>query len=224
MENENEKWIVDTIVHMSGKYTPYQIFTDWITMTAISISNACRMIHDKVYYEREKRFKDIANKYSKEEFLNISNMTGALCGVLEEQGGDVLGDIYMKAGCGNKVTGQFFTPFNISYLTAATVYDSQLNHLSENEVIEVHEPSAGAGGMIIAVAQIMKERGLDYQRQLHVIAQDLDWNGVYMTYVQLSLMGIKAVVIQGDTLCDPYHSGYDEMRVLRTPAEMGMLL
>ena len=57
-----------------------------------------------------------------------------------------------------------------------------------------------------------------------MIAQDLDWNGVYMTYIQLSLLGVKATVVQGDTLHEPYRKGYDERRVFRTPTEMGLLL
>lgn len=77
--------------------------------------------------------------------------------------------------------------------------------------------------MIIAVAEVMKNQGVNYQKRLHIVAQDLDWNGLYMTYVQLSLLGIKAIVVQGDTLLEPYRKGYDESRVFRTPAEMGVI-
>lgn len=34
----------------------------------------------------------------------------------EKTTGDVLGEIYMESGCGNKSTGQFFTPFHVSQL------------------------------------------------------------------------------------------------------------
>ena len=78
--------------------------------------------------------------------------------------------------------------------------------------------------MIIAAAQTLKEKGVDYQRKMRVVAQDLDWKGVYMCYLQLSLLGIDAVVAQGDTLCEPYVNGYPAERVLMTPARMGMLI
>ncbi len=45
-----------------------------------------------------------------------------------------------------------------------------------------------------------------------------------MTYIQLSLLGVRAIVVQGDTLVDPYRKGYDECRVFRTPAEEGVLI
>lgn len=51
--------------------------------------------------------------------------------------------------------------------------------------------------MIIAFAKAMAEQGIDYGKCLKVVAQDLDWKGVYMTFVQVSLLGIDAVVVQG---------------------------
>lgn len=221
---EYEKYIIDSIIHLSGKYTPYQIFTDWITMMAIAIQNSCKIIHDKIYEEREEMYRTIAKRYKPEELKTLADIGGALAIILEERFGDILGEIYMKSGCGNKNTGQFFTPYHLSYLTAKLCYENQFNQSGENEQIEINEPSTGGGGMMIAIAQVMKENNIDYQRRLHVVAQDLDWNGVYMTYVQLSLLGVRAIVVQGDTLCDPYHKGYDERRVYRTPAEMGLLL
>ena len=221
---EYEKYIIDSIIHLSGKYTPYQIFTDWITMMAIAIQNSCKMIHDKIYEEREEMYRTIAKRYKPEELKTLADIGGALAIILEERFGDILGEIYMKSGCGNKNTGQFFTPYHLSYLTAKLCYENQFNQLGENEQIEINEPSTGGGGMMIAIAQVMKENNIDYQRRLHVVAQDLDWNGVYMTYVQLSLLEVRAIVVQGDTLCEPYHKGYDERRVYRTPAEMGLLL
>ena len=128
----------------------------------------------------------------------------------------------MRAGCGSKTTGQFFTPYHVSYLTAKMAYENQYNHLQENEQIELNEPSTGGGGMIIAFIQVLKENNINYQKKLHVKAQDLDWNGVYMTYIQLSLLGVKAIVCQGDTLAEPCID--EQRRVFKTPAEMGMLL
>lgn len=218
-----EKYIIDNFMSMSGKYTPYQIFTDWITLSAISIQNACKRIHDKTYEYREELYCNVAKKYSANELRILSNMTGAVSLLLGDKMCDVLGEIYMKTGCGNKNTGQFFTPYHLSYLTASLVYGNQFNQ-SEDEQIEIIEPSTGGGGMMIAIAQVAKEHGIDYHRKLHVIAQDLDWNGVYMTYIQLSLLGVRAIVVQGDTLTDPYRKGYDERRVFRTPAEEGVLI
>lgn len=67
----------------------------------------------------------------------------------------------------------------------------------------VNEPSCGAGGNIIALAEVMKERGINYQQKLEVVCQDIDTKAVYMTYVQMCLYGIPAIVYQSNTLTDP---------------------
>lgn len=227
MEGDNidyEGYIIKSIASLSGKYTPYQVFTDWITLTALAIQNSCDIVKGEMYQDREELYCNISQKYTADELKTMADMTGALTIELENRFGDILGDIYMRSGCGSKYTGQFFTPYHLSYLTAKLTYENQFSHLDENDVVEVNEPSTGGGGMMIALAQIMKECGMNYQKRLHVVAQDLDWNGVYMTYIQLSLLGVKAIIVQGDTLCEPYHKGYDERRIFRTPAEMGVLL
>ena len=89
------------------------------------------------------------------------------------------------------------------------------------EPITLSEPSCGGGGMIIATAKVLRDNGINFQRRLRVVAQDLDWKGVYMTYLQLSLLGIQARVVQGDTLCNPYDpERTPRSHILETPAYM----
>jgi hypothetical protein len=54
--------------------------------------------------------------------------------------------------------------------------------------------------MVMALAQALREQGINYQRCLHVTAIDLDPVAVHMAYIQLTLLHIPAVVIHGDTL------------------------
>lgn len=44
-----KKEIIDAINAMSGKYSAYEVFTDWIRCMALSISNSLMLIHDKVW-------------------------------------------------------------------------------------------------------------------------------------------------------------------------------
>ena len=212
--------IVKMIQELSGSHNPYKIFSDWIAMYAIAIQNSCR-IKNGLWQEREKRYLELIGQYEKEERFQIAELCGRLVEVMQEtEITDWLGEIYMESGCGNKFTGQFFTPFHLSKLTA----EMELSGYTGKEKLHLQEPSCGGGGMILAVAAVLKEKGINYQKCLDVVAQDLDWNGVYMTYIQLSLLGIPAVVVQGDTLTDPYRKGYEERRIFRTPAKMGILI
>jgi hypothetical protein len=46
-----------------------------------------------------------------------------------------------------------------------------------------------------------------------------------MTYLQLSLIGCRAIVVQGDTLSNPYDpKKTDPACILRTPAQTGALI
>ena len=218
---EAERNILKRIERLAGKYNPYNIFNDWITMLGLSIANACTAIHGKVYNEREEWYMSIMNKYTKDEFDAFAEMTAYLVESLEEEMTDVLGGVFMLSGAGNDRLGQFFTPFHLSELNAKIALDKM--DLTE-EKLKINEPSSGGGGMIIATAKVLKDSGINYQKKMEVVAQDLDWLGVFMSYVQFSFLGINAIVAQGDTLMEPYVKGYPEARVFRTPANKGVLI
>lgn len=209
--------ISDKINKMSGTYTPYVIFTDWCKMLALATANACEIRHNSIWQKRESAYLETIRKYNSEQQLEFSWLSSRLFDVYAIEGPfDALGEIYMMAECGNKATGQFFTPFNINLLTA------RLEDYELNKQIKLNEPSCGAGGMILATARLINEKGGNAQRYLKVKAQDIDWNSVYMTYVQLSYNGIDAIVVQGDTLSDI--KDYSEEQIFKTPKNKGVLL
>lgn len=213
--------IVKKIAAISGTYSGYEIFSDWIKALALSISNSTDILQGKIWQDRERQYLEIVRKHGDEMIKHFIELNGMLAASLEEEIQDVLGAVFMKGAWGAKQTGQFFTPFHISLLTAQITIPEDASE--ENPYI-INEPSTGGGGMIIAAARVLKDRGINPQRCMRVTAQDLDWKGVYMTYVQLSLLGIKAIVVQGDTLSTPYGKYYPLERVLYTPAEKGLII
>lgn len=184
------KYIIDNINRMAGKYTPHQVFADWVEMSALSIAQSV-----EPNKEREAAFFSIARKYSEDDFFTLGCMLGHLSFLLESNLDDYLGKIYMELSTGNSHTGQFFTPFHICEMMAGVAlagYKGNIEYLNE--------PSSGGGANILAYAKLMKEKGYNYQQLLEVKAQDLDYKCVYMTYVQLSLVGVNAEVVQGNSL------------------------
>lgn len=215
---DRKKDIMKILNHMSGRYSAYEVFSDWICCSALAVSNACQLLHDRIWRIREQEYMNIIKKYEPEGQVRFSEMFFMLVETLEHETEDVLGCIYMESEMGNKTTGQFFTPWSVSVMCA---------EMSEKEpdpdgYYKIYEPSCGAGGMIIALACALRRKGINYQKYMKVVAQDLDWKSVYMCYLQLSLLGIRAVVVQGDTLTEPYIRGYPRQRVLYTPGERGM--
>lgn len=212
---------------MQGKYSKYEIFSDWIRCTALSISNSCQLWNNAIWEEREKAYIDTMNRYTDKEKENFYKLTACLVDTLEDGPDDVLGDLYMMADMGSKSSGQFFTPFHLSVLSAKIGLTRIIEQYKNGEIdkITLNEPSCGGGAMVIAAAKVIKDAGINYQKAMDVVAQDLDWKGVYMCYVQLSLLGISAICVQGDTLADPYTPGKTEARhILITPAKRGALI
>lgn len=184
------KHIIDNINRIAGKYTPHQVFADWVEMSALSIAQSVDLDE-----EREEAFFSIARKYSEDDFFTLGCMLGHLSFLLESNLDDYLGKIYMELSTGNSHTGQFFTPFHICEMMAGVAlagYKGNIEYLNE--------PSVGGGANILAYAKVMREKGYNYQQLLEVKAQDLDYKCVYMTYVQLSLVGVNAEVVQGNSL------------------------
>lgn len=193
MENmsDKNKMIINAIQRMSGKYSVYEIFADWVKIMALSFANQVQYSQS-----REDDYVETVKKYSQEEMTKLIELMAWLVEWADEQYCDMLGYIYMHLELGSKSAGQFFTPYNICRLMA------ELEDISE-EVTKVNEPTCGAGGNIIALADVMKSKGINYQHSLLAICQDIDIKAVYMTYVQLSLYGIPAIVYQTNTLLDP---------------------
>ena len=204
------------IVELSGKYSPPQIFSDWVEMMAISIRNACHL-QDALWRAWEDRYIAIAGRYTSREVNALSDLGGMLVMALEEQIEDVLGNVFAEVGASSKETGQFFTPYHLSALVADVRLGKMLDEWDQRSQIRLLEPSCGAGGLVIATASALEKRGLPYQRTLRVTAQDLDWRSVYMCYVQLSLLGIDAICVQGDSLAVKRPN---RRSILETPAHM----
>lgn len=217
-----KKEITDTIKGMAGSYSSRDIFTDWVCLMALSIQNGCTLPAGRIYRDREKQYADIMKKYGGRE-RQFGEMQGMLCLYMEEKGlWDVLGEIYMELEAGSRAAGQFFTPFHLSRLCAEmAAVDSE-----DGRAVTIYEPSCGSAGMVIAAAAALEKRGIDYQKRMKVLCQDLDWRCVYMAYVQLSLYGIDAAVAQGDSLKEPFggQKTYLQYRVFSTPRRAGLLL
>ncbi len=199
---DRTKDIIKKINAMSGSKSPYEVFSDWIKCTALAIAQTTIFSQ-----KREAEYMDTIKKYNADDFVKL---TVLLTQTIECGMSDVLGNLFMSSGWGNKNTGQFFTPYAVSLVSAMCTYK-----VSDNPVT-MEEPAAGAGGMIIAMADIMQRNDVNYHKKLKVIARDLDFNAFYMCYIQLSLYGIDAKCVQGNTLEGQAFNIFDD-NVIVTP-------
>ncbi|HCS83874.1 MAG TPA: hypothetical protein DIV51_04225, partial [Lachnospiraceae bacterium] len=135
----HKKEIVDTLQHMSGKYSTYEIFSDWIKCCALAISNQSDLFRDNEIWEsREQEYLATIQKYTAEEAQEFTWMLAELAFALEDEITDVLGEVYMAAGMGNKSTGQFFTPYHLSEALAGVAIPADI---SPAKPLVLDEPS-----------------------------------------------------------------------------------
>lgn len=91
---------------------------------------------------------------------------------------------------------------------------SSRHHKHKNDIITLHEPACGSGGMILAFADTLQNGcKINYTAHSFVVAGDVDRRCVHMCYIQLALTGIPAIVEQRDALTMELLGG-----VWKTPA------
>lgn len=173
----------------------YEVFSDFVKMSAIALHNAVAMTE-----KLEKEYLEIVGKYSKEEVDKFCLLLANLVELLEPEPIDILGQLYMELELSSNHSGQFFTPSPIAQLMAKITHGNRLNMLEEKAFITLSEPACGAGGMVLAFAKEMIEHGYNPADRLWVQCVDIDRVASMMCYVQLSLWNIPAEVIVGNSL------------------------
>ena len=85
-------------------------------------------------------------------------------------------------------------------MMAEMTFDTVDEIIAEQGFVTVLEPACGAGGMIIAAADVIERKGFDIARQLYVDGTDLSPMCFKMSYLQASLRGIPATIRRGNSL------------------------
>ena len=188
---------------LEGRYMLWNIWQDFIQLFAISISNVFPGPHREA---REKRYLDIAKKYSKEELDKFAElMAQVVIGMEENPDQDFLGELFMAMELGSNWHGQFFTPYDLCRAMATIEFSGNIvkAQIEEKGFIGVSDPACGAGALLIAFANECQRGHVNYQQHCLFVAQDIDELAAMMCYIQLSLMGCPGHVIVGDTLANP---------------------
>lgn len=198
--SREQKEFVTKFETLSGRYSIRQIWDDWIVMSAVSIANVCTPNE-----EREKRYLALAAKYKPDELMIFAELLADMTMSLEDNPEqDFLGEMYMAVGMGNSRAGQFFTPYHVCELLAnlARLQDIK-DQIEKDGYAMVNDCACGAGATLIAAANACRKVGIDYQRKVVFVGQDIDSICACMCYMQLSLLGCPGYVIVGNTLLEP---------------------
>jgi hypothetical protein len=178
----------------------YAVFGDCMEAMAIAIANRVDLCKRD---SREARYLDIVGRYQPEMVDLFPRVLAQLVHALEAGPGDVLGALFHDLELHNKARGQFFTPYMLSrFMAQVTIGDSESvkTIIGDHGFVSAMEPACGAGSMVIALAEAMRDIGINYQHHLHVTAIDIDPRAIHMAYVQLSLLHVPAHLKVGNSL------------------------
>ena len=217
--------IIKGLKTLGSRHSLWSVFEDWLKVCAISISNSVDWNHRE---EREQQYLETINKYTPDEQKILVETFSELVVALEREHTksgpmDLLGKVFHALELHNKYHGQFFTPFHIcEFMGHIALGDggeagNAVNGaLSQKGYVSVCEPCVGSGGMVLGFAKAMYQEKLNYCEQMVAYCCDIDIKCVYMAYLQLSLYGIPAVIIHGNSLTlEEWSQWYTPVYMLR---------
>lgn len=170
------------------------VFNDFLTLSYCSLAQT-------VYRSKnlEQKYLSTIKTYTKEQAEEFSKLLAFLVLGLEQEPRDLLGQVFMSLNLVSQANGQYFTPYSVCKFMAEINF-AEIESFQNNQLITLSEPCCGSGALIIAFAQTLREHNINYQQNLFVEAIDISEMCFKMTYIQLSLLGIPAKVVQGDSL------------------------
>ena len=203
--NPHKDKILKTIHSLAYRHSTWDVFSDFVEMGALCVANSVGRGTPE-WEAREKQYLKTIGKYGKDEQKLFPAMFADLVEALtyaltwDNAPVDILGVIFHELELHAHFKGQFFTPQHVcDFMGKLTLGDSKAE-VERLGFISCLEPACGSGAMIFGFARAMMEAELNYCSQLVVEATDIDLKCVHMCYLQLSLYGIPAIVVHGNTL------------------------
>ena len=210
IRDDHQKAFLKIFNSLCGRFNRWQVWQDFVMVTAIEISNATDKQNAP---ERTKTYQTNISKYSDAEQNKFAELLAeVIMGMEQNLDQDFLGELYMLCELGNDASGQFFTPYDVCRCMVEISGES--NPAAENAgFFSVADPACGAGALLIAFANLCRRKNICYHDKVLFVAQDIDLTVGLMCYIQLSFLGCAGYVVIGNTITEP-STAYDHRGLL----------
>lgn len=204
-----KKLFIDEVHAAAKSRYAVEVFADMARTMAIALESPFALGDRRKAIEAE--YAQIKSRYSEDEFTHFPIALALVQMALERKREDFLGHALEELGAANTRNGQFLTPVCVSRFMAQV----GLRGLESKpgEVERLSDPSCGSSVLLIEGAEKLLADGIP-QRDILLIAGDIDGRACDISYVQLALLGYAAVVQHMDALAqrrispDRYTPGY----------------
>ncbi|MCI8442545.1 MAG: N-6 DNA methylase [Provencibacterium sp.] len=209
--SDQTKPLIKLFEQLSYRHSRWEVFSDFLLLSACAVSNTVDPVHRK---EREAEYMKAIKKYGSADRKLFPQLLAELVEAMErcaEAGHleDILGVVFHELELHNKYKGQFFTPQNIGDMMGAMAVSDRTASGKGYET--VLEPCIGSGTLVIGFINAIRTKAA---RPVVITGVDIDLKCVHMAYLQLSLYGIPAVIIHGNSLtCEEWSRWYTPVYV-----------
>lgn len=192
----------DKLISTFDRHQKWRVFADFVVMAAQAMRAPFLKLTDPPLYEsEERRYLSIVGRYSKDEARHFAEAFAIVVDALEaDMAQDFLGSAFMRLELSSHWHGQFFTPMSVCKMMGRLTVSPEI---PERGYFTAMDPAVGAGAMLIALADSLREKEMDPGRVMYFHAVDIDETAAMMAYVQLSLIGLAGAVFIGNSLADP---------------------
>lgn len=178
----------------------WDVFCDFITLAASELDLARIRTPDNI-----ERSRKICERYEAADIQKMKELFVLMVCALDAKFHDFLGAIFMELELGSNDMAQYFTPYSVQSMMARMMMPGVKDTIRREGFVTVSDPASGAAGMIVAYAECLNEARYDHSNHMFGSCIDIDPIAADMAFVQLSLLGIPAEVITGNTLTMNLH-------------------
>lgn len=193
--DEARREFIRVFRHTAPYMRRLEVFRDFVSLAARELDMA--RIRDPENIEESRR---ICDRYRPDDINDFKQLFCLMVTALEGKFQDFLGSLLMELELGAAEMAQFFTPYHLQQLMARMLSQDAPAVVARQGFITVDEPACGSAGRIVAWAECMLEAGLNPSEHLYTRCTDIDPMVSDIAFIQLSLLGIPAEVITGNTL------------------------
>lgn len=186
-----------------------EVFSDFCELAYCALAKAACPVEDQ-REALEQQYMSVVGRYrDKDDIRKMPELLGMALGEIGKGGCDYLGQVSGELGVLDSRAGQFFTPFEVSRMMAEINLSDAERIIKEQGFITVCEPAAGAGGMLMAVADVIEGMGYNPETSLWIEATELSRTTYHMCYLQCTARGLAGKVICGNSITlEQYTSAY----------------
>jgi len=196
---EHRKQFIKVFESLAHRRQRHDVFADFLELAVCAVRKTT-LPPGADADALETRYMAVVGRNTPEDVRKMPELLGITALAVQGGGCDFLGQVVGDLELMNSHLGQFFTPYDLSRLIAEMTLQDAGEIMKARGFVTLCEPASGAGGMMIAAADVIERQGFDIGRQLYVEATDVSEFCFRMTYLQLALRGISATVRHGNSL------------------------